>query len=357
MLQAQVIYFPTYLGHICVRIFDPENLAQTRFFDFGAYHDYAKDCQCYSEAPIHINLPPIDTNWQQFLVDCLATPYSGRPYDDRMHYSLLNNNCAHATQQILHLAGYIEKKPPLTFALTPNAVAEQASAIARIEKEKQRQALVDAVIKNTNGMVDNIKKIISLTQDEIKHQSKIKRNPKYKSNDRKLLSQIEFDGSMMSIKRLLDASEKVNRETAIQLQRCISILPPQSYLKLTLDRLEVKAGRLFKRGYQRDADFARNLVTTLREQIRYLNAKHITAEKFEKNCLVAIEKAAPALQKHRGYGPLLGNLVLAVAGMGILYLVAAAINKKVTGNFLFFKETQSGKLLQEAKKDVHRLKK
>jgi hypothetical protein len=52
----------------------------------------------------------------------------------------------------------------------------------------------------------------------------------------------------------------------------------------------------------------------------------------------------------------LGNLVLGVIGVGVIYAIAGLINLAVSGNFLFFKKTDSGKKLDEIKKNLESLK-
>lgn len=73
---------------------------------------------------------------------------------------------------------------------------------------------------------------------------------------------------------------------------------------------------------------------------------------FKTQCDVSIEKSRPELEHHRGLKQLLGNILLAVLGFGVLYLAAAAINKAVTGNFLFFK-TESAKIVDDIKSNVN----
>ncbi|MCL5273103.1 MAG: hypothetical protein M1486_07385, partial [Gammaproteobacteria bacterium] len=63
-------------------------------------------------------------------------------------------------------------------------------------------------------------------------------------------------------------------------------------------------------------------------------------------------KSRPELEHHRGLKQLLGNILLAVLGFGVVYLAAAAINKAVTGNFLFFK-TESAKIVDDIKSNVN----
>ncbi|MBL7479399.1 hypothetical protein [Legionella bononiensis] len=75
---------------------------------------------------------------------------------------------------------------------------------------------------------------------------------------------------------------------------------------------------------------------------------------FKSKCVESIEKSKPELEHHRGLKQLLGNIVLAVLGLGVVYLAAAAINKAITGNFMFFK-TESAKIVDKIKNNVDEL--
>lgn len=59
---------------------------------------------------------------------------------------------------------------------------------------------------------------------------------------------------------------------------------------------------------------------------------------FLARCQKSIEAVRPKLEQHRGWKVLLGNMALACLGVGVLYGIACCVNKRVTGNFLFFKQ-------------------
>lgn len=77
-----------------------------------------------------------------------------------------------------------------------------------------------------------------------------------------------------------------------------------------------------------------------------LNNNMIDLVTFQKRCTDAITSARPILEKHRGWKQILGNLALAVMGIGVLYLAAGLINKALTENFLFFKTDSANKIDQ-----------
>ncbi len=65
---------------------------------------------------------------------------------------------------------------------------------------------------------------------------------------------------------------------------------------------------------------------------------------FKETCRRAIEDARPILETHRGMKQILGNLLLLIAGVGIIYLIMGAVNQVMTGKFLFFSTDSANKL-------------
>jgi hypothetical protein len=73
-----------------------------------------------------------------------------------------------------------------------------------------------------------------------------------------------------------------------------------------------------------------------------LNQNANSYQTFKRTCEDAIQTAKPELEKHRqGWKKILGNVGLAVAGLGIGYLVAGLINLKINQQFTFFNKTDS----------------
>jgi hypothetical protein len=77
--------------------------------------------------------------------------------------------------------------------------------------------------------------------------------------------------------------------------------------------------------------------------------------KFQTECKRHIGEARPILEKHRGWGQVFINILIAVACALIFYPLALGINKAVTGNYLFFK-TDSADKLDEIEKTVNNTK-
>jgi hypothetical protein len=84
------------------------------------------------------------------------------------------------------------------------------------------------------------------------------------------------------------------------------------------------------------------------------NMRSLTRQ-FQNECKVVIDQARPVLEKHRGLKQVLGNILLAVLGLGVFYLAAICINKAVTGNWLFFSQTDTAKQLDKVENQLESL--
>jgi hypothetical protein len=110
--------------------------------------------------------------------------------------------------------------------------------------------------------------------------------------------------------------------------------------------------------YKPAAIAAHKLVVSLSNAANtYFNGdKIITPNEFIVFCTKKINKARVVLEKHRGWSQILGNLALAVVGVGVGYLVAGIIHKAVTGRFLFFRTESAEKLDQIEQAVIHHKK-
>jgi hypothetical protein len=119
----------------------------------------------------------------------------------------------------------------------------------------------------------------------------------------------------------------------------------RSVFQVSLNEITDKALNLRKRGHTKAADKADTLARNLNEYADAYSNK-FTSEGykiFSDNCLNAIKDSREELQKHRGWRRVLGNLVIAIACLGVFYSVALLGNKLITGNYLFFNQTDSAK--------------
>ena len=76
-------------------------------------------------------------------------------------------------------------------------------------------------------------------------------------------------------------------------------------------------------------------------------------EAFKQNCNDHIKIAQPELDKHRGFGKILVNILAFVLSGGLGYLLAAGAQIAYTGKFTFF-STDSSKVLGEVKESVNK---
>ena len=135
------------------------------------------------------------------------------------------------------------------------------------------------------------------------------------------------------------------RENEKEIKPTVITLPKlQQFFLSQLDEIKTKEQDLRSRGHITAADFALNLYTTLKSKHSEFIEEKIDIQSFKNSCTDAINTARPELENHRGWKQVLGNLALAVVGLGVLYVVAGLIHKAATGNFLFFKTDSANKL-------------
>lgn len=118
----------------------------------------------------------------------------------------------------------------------------------------------------------------------------------------------------------------------------------QRYFLSQLNEIKTKEQDLRNRGHITAANIALNLHEKLEDKHNKFIEGKIDPQTFKNSCTDAVNTARPELEKHRGWKQVLGNLALAVVGLGVLYVVAGLINKAATGNFLFFKTDSANKL-------------
>jgi hypothetical protein len=193
LIKAEVIYYPTYFGHIGIKVKN-STTSEELFYDFGGCHSHGYNCKAYCDNPITIKLPDIKTDWYEFVAKVKATCYdtSNVASDDPntpeiKNYNILTNNCAHATQQILYMAGYIEKQPSRNFALTPYQVALQASSLGHRTENQLRDNLLAATKNMPQHAPEStifIRQLIADNIARLKERAIIKKKPLFKMMDR-----------------------------------------------------------------------------------------------------------------------------------------------------------------------------
>ena len=115
-------------------------------------------------------------------------------------------------------------------------------------------------------------------------------------------------------------------------------------IKLQLAILFDKKNNLLTDGHETAGKKAGELYERLSQLYKQYVSADIDRPEFIRQSTIAIQMARPILEEHRGWKQLLGNLGLAIIGLGVIYIAAGLINMAVTGNFLFFKTDASAKL-------------
>lgn len=121
-----------------------------------------------------------------------------------------------------------------------------------------------------------------------------------------------------------------------------------------LNVLRKKAIELRVNSHIKAAKTANELHDKLKEQAELYFSEKINFEVFQTRSHQIIAEARPELETHRGWKQVLGNLALAILGLGALYGIAILLNKSLTGNFLFFK-TDSAQKLDELASHVNNM--
>jgi hypothetical protein len=126
------------------------------------------------------------------------------------------------------------------------------------------------------------------------------------------------------------------------------ISPAQINFEEQLRLLHKKITHFEKHNHTKAAEVALELHRNLTHEgsLYFPNPNQETHQNFQEKCAEHIDKARPELEKHRGWGQVLANILIAVACAVVLYPIALGINKARTGNYLFFK-TDSAKIIDE----------
>lgn len=169
-------------------------------------------------------------------------------------------------------------------------------------------------------------------------------------------------GEVALVKKPIETEEVIveQLEPEKEVKPTVIALPDiQRYFLSQLDEIKTKEQDLRNRGHIKAANIASNLHKKLADKHNEFIEGKINTQTFKNSCTDAINTARPELEKHRGWKQVLGNLALAVVGLGALYVVAGLINKAATGNFLFFKTDSANKLdkLEQAIEPITSLKK
>jgi hypothetical protein len=160
---------------------------------------------------------------------------------------------------------------------------------------------------------------------------------------------------LKAIKQQPDLFPKLNvdQQTMI-LEETINQDPTKNNILKSLKNIAAKSDELRKRNYYTYEEHnlysnhylpAKTLYANISiALIRYCD-NQITSDEFKKTCTTHIQEARPILEQHRDWKKILFNLALAIAGVGVVYLVAGLINLGLTKgkHFFFTIDTDSAK--------------
>ena len=122
-----------------------------------------------------------------------------------------------------------------------------------------------------------------------------------------------------------DLNKQLNQ---IEKNRCVLIE------QLTLMREKVRVLR--QEGFVVAATAGEGLLQKMDDYVQQLFTQKMTEEVFHVRCIQAITDARPVLEQF-GWKEIVANLLLAVMGLGVVYVAACTLNQAITGHFLFFR--------------------
>lgn len=132
-------------------------------------------------------------------------------------------------------------------------------------------------------------------------------------------------------------------------------------INISIEQLNIKREELSKKSVMKDDkyDIASKCAGECYTKLKALSDDHfinkkIDFPKFRLDSLTQINQAKTVLEQHRGCKQILGNIALAIAGLGIFYVLAGLVNLANTRKFLFFKTDSADKLdsIEKAIKNI-----
>lgn len=142
----------------------------------------------------------------------------------------------------------------------------------------------------------------------------------------------------------------------ISLRRMIQVAPMMSHLAI----LEAKAKNLEQRKCVEASNAAKRLVAAIKSSVKEFAEKYDEDDEdalteLKRSCEEHVADERDVLEKHRGFKTLLSNLLLVIVLLGVGYVVAAGINRYRTGQYSFFRTTDSQEKLDHLMADINGL--
>ncbi|QBR83421.1 hypothetical protein E3983_02990 [Legionella israelensis] len=395
-IQAVVKYWYTQnggFGHVSIEVSDLDS-DKKHYISWAMTNDEQIDRNKHQINPIEIELPPIETTFEEFEnqyknshyffldseelelyseinksieeTDAISDELKGRITGDFRNkvnhygdeYDFMSENCAHAVEDILYFAGYTEQLPH-RWGLRPYTVAHETcnTGIKKCESEKAK------LLKDGNlGNEEKIKKLVEITiqQLEIKKSKQLASHfpssavIKTIEDDITLLNSFLQEGidfselkkQINSTKTILELSSSLTNKISHKgLRSCIELIPYDvlyiANIELQLDKLENKAENLRNREAAA-SDAAISLVNQIHIKKSNFEEGNLDEDSFQRESMKLINNARATLKVKRGYEKLLFNLGRAI--LGVIKITAK--------NFSFFTNTNSKKCPDKLEKRI-----
>ena len=168
---------------------------------------------------------------------------------------------------------------------------------------------------------------------------------------------IKSPDELEQIKALMQPNPMEDSQEELEVEHKLRV-PTQAQINFIaqLELLKKKALSLRDQGHESAAIKASTLYDTLSINYQKYCRDKLSKDDFRGICDEAMRTARPELEKHRGWKQLLGNLGLAIAGLGIGYVIAGLINVAITGHFLLFRpKTDSLQKLELLEKSIEQV--
>lgn len=383
-LRTTIKYWhhPLSFGHIAIELHDTES-GRTTYVSWANGNSEELDRHDFGGAPIEIELPETVVSYDELEAKIKSSPlhlspeavrfatsfclkqivFTDIPFKYRREltnysksYQILTYNCAHAVEDVLIWGGYLEQRLD-QYVLRPYSLIRYVLSELRIEIAYSKWLLLNAEKKLPD---EKIKSYLSLILQRLEWKRLCCLTERFPSDvseldaDIALLKRLNFNSVMhtpdlIALTNLIQAVHLPT--TAKQLREALSLIPPrQRYLtqiEFAIRILKQKAVDLAKRGFAHDSQVALQLATEITDYRRAcFEEGSLSVAQFKQNVSASLSRAEPILSRHRGWKQVLTNLVLAVLGFGVGYLVAAACHKIATNRFFFLPQTDAKKCLE-----------
>lgn len=146
-----------------------------------------------------------------------------------------------------------------------------------------------------------------------------------------------------------DHSEDIDRY-----EQMSEIIKNTSAIFENITIMKEKANNLRSRGYYSEAKIAERLTSKVIVELKNFieEPTQDNLDGFRAKTKLAISTARPALNKHRGWNHILGNLLIAITTFGAGFLA----KKAITGKGSFFNTTDSGRKIDKLSEGIESIK-